>query len=114
MSCWLKREIVINSAGYGNRGDVHGRLGGKGNLDVVPARRNSQCAGRAARRIGAPVDRRQCARRSGNDAHSLRQRRQGFAPLRRGGALNPRLRVAHLSARSFRLRTLVGRGKGAV
>jgi peptide/nickel transport system permease protein len=29
-------------------------------------------------------------------------------------ALNPRLRVAHLSARTFRLRPLVGRGKGAV
>jgi peptide/nickel transport system permease protein len=29
-------------------------------------------------------------------------------------ALNPRLRVAHLSARSFRLRTLVGRGPEAV
>jgi peptide/nickel transport system permease protein len=29
-------------------------------------------------------------------------------------ALNPRLRVAHLGARSFRLRPLVGRGKGAV
>ena len=29
-------------------------------------------------------------------------------------ALNPRLRVAHLSARSFRLRPLVGRGEGAV
>ena len=35
MCCWLKREIVINSAGYGNRGDVHGRLAGKGNLDVA-------------------------------------------------------------------------------
>jgi peptide/nickel transport system permease protein len=29
-------------------------------------------------------------------------------------ALNPRLRVAHLSARTFRLRPLVGRGKGAL
>jgi peptide/nickel transport system permease protein len=29
-------------------------------------------------------------------------------------ALNPRLRVAHLSARTFRLRTLVGRGESAV
>jgi peptide/nickel transport system permease protein len=29
-------------------------------------------------------------------------------------ALNPRLRVAHLSARSFRLRPLVGRGKDAL
>jgi peptide/nickel transport system permease protein len=29
-------------------------------------------------------------------------------------ALNPRLRVAHLSARTFRLRTLVGRGSEAV
>jgi peptide/nickel transport system permease protein len=29
-------------------------------------------------------------------------------------ALNPRLRVAHLSARTFRLRPLVGRGKDAV
>jgi peptide/nickel transport system permease protein len=29
-------------------------------------------------------------------------------------ALNPRLRVAHLSARTFRLRTLVGRGEEAV
>ena len=29
-------------------------------------------------------------------------------------ALNPRLRVAHLSARSFRLRPLVGRGEEAV
>jgi peptide/nickel transport system permease protein len=29
-------------------------------------------------------------------------------------ALNPRLRVAHLSARTFRLRPLVGRGKEAV
>jgi peptide/nickel transport system permease protein len=29
-------------------------------------------------------------------------------------ALNPRLRVAHLSARTFRLRPLVGRGKAAV
>jgi peptide/nickel transport system permease protein len=29
-------------------------------------------------------------------------------------ALNPRLRVAHLSARTFRLRPLVGRGEGAV
>ena len=29
-------------------------------------------------------------------------------------ALNPRLRVAHLSARTFRLRPLVGRGKEAL
>jgi len=29
-------------------------------------------------------------------------------------ALNPRLRVAHLSARTFRLRPLVGRGKDAL
>jgi peptide/nickel transport system permease protein len=29
-------------------------------------------------------------------------------------ALNPRLRVAHLSARSFRLRPLVGRGEEAL
>lgn len=29
-------------------------------------------------------------------------------------ALNPRLRVAHLSARTFRLRPLVGRGEGAL
>ena len=29
-------------------------------------------------------------------------------------ALNPRLRVAHLSARRFRLRPLVGRGSEAV
>ena len=42
-------------------------------------------------------------------------------PIQRGlvggaleDALNPRLRVAHLSARSFRLRPLVGRGKDAL
>jgi peptide/nickel transport system permease protein len=29
-------------------------------------------------------------------------------------ALNPRLRVAHLAAKGFRLRPLVGRGKDAV
>jgi peptide/nickel transport system permease protein len=29
-------------------------------------------------------------------------------------ALNPRLRVAHLSARTFRLRPLVGRGEDAL
>jgi peptide/nickel transport system permease protein len=29
-------------------------------------------------------------------------------------ALNPRLRVAHLGARTFRLRPLVGRGQGAL
>ena len=58
----------------------------------------------------------------GGELHAVQGVSFGLEPGERMGlvggaledALNPRLRVAHLSARTFRLRPLVGRGKDAL